>query len=109
MKTAEDRVAQTILDQIGVGSLMRLGTHDVHRFLDAVRFKIKVAKPGQTRARIMQVQIKLTPKDLYDLSIGFCDMNRKSKTYLDWYSLEDQHDLFAEDMVNIMRQLAIRA
>lgn len=44
----EDRVAQTILDQIGHASLMRLGAHDIDRMLDAVRFNIKIALPKQS-------------------------------------------------------------
>lgn len=103
-RTAEDRVAQTILDQIGVGSLMRLGAHKVERYLDAARFNIKIAMPGQTRARIMRVTIQLTAADLYDLSIGYLD-----KKSLDWVSMEDHQGIYVDTMVDIMRQLAIRA
>jgi len=102
--TIEDRVAQTILDQIGVPNLMRLGAHDVTRYLDAVRFKVRIAKPGQSRARIMQAQIALTPMDYYDVSIGMVE-----RPSFDWYSLVDHKGIDAEAMVSIMTELAARA
>ncbi|AAD17651.1 hypothetical protein TM4_86 [Mycobacterium phage TM4] len=99
--TAEDRVAQTILDQIGVGTLMRLGAHKVERYLDAVAFQVKLALPGQTRGRIMRCTIDLTAADLYNVKIGF--LQRKT---LDWVALENVEGVDVEGMVTIMRKHA---
>ncbi|ALF00520.1 hypothetical protein SEA_BOOSTSEASON_86 [Mycobacterium phage BoostSeason] len=99
--TAEDRVAQTILDQIGVPTLMRLGAHKVERYLDAVAFQVKLALPGQTRGRIMRATVDLTAADLYNVRIGF--LNKRS---LDWVALEHVDGIDAEGMVTIMRKHA---
>lgn len=97
--TAEDRVAQNILDQIGVPALMGLGAHNVTRYLDAVTFNAKIAKPGQTRARKMLVKITLNRgSDLYDFSIGCLEKK------LDWYSLYDLKGIDAETMVGLLWQ-----
>lgn len=57
----------------------------------------------------MRVTVQLQPSDLYDVSIGFCDMNRKSKTFLDWISLEDVKGIDAEQLFELMQRLAKRA
>lgn len=97
--TAEDRVAQNILDQLGVMTLMGVGAHEITRYLDAVTFYAKIAKPGQSRARKMMVKITLKSTDLYDLNIGFLDR----KTF-DWFSLEDHQGLYADQMVEVVRK-----
>lgn len=93
---AEDRVAQNILDQIGVPALMGLGAHDITRYVDAVTFKVRIPKPGQTRARIMKVDIILNRgSDLYDFSVGMIDKR-------DWYCLYDLKGIDAETMVGLL-------
>lgn len=95
---AEDRVAQTILDQIGVPALMGLGAHKIVRYLDAVVFQAKIAKPGQARARLMTVKIELDGgTDLYNLSVGMLE-----KRTFDWYSLYDLKGIDAETMVGLL-------
>ena len=98
----EDRVAQNILDQIGVPTLMGLGAHKISRYLDAVTFQVKIAKPGQSRARVMTVKIELDGgTDLYNMSVGL--MERRT---LDWYSLVDVQGIDAEQMVYTLRRYA---
>ncbi|WNM74165.1 hypothetical protein SEA_NERGAL_74 [Mycobacterium Phage Nergal] len=99
--TANDRVAQTILDQIGVPTLMRLGAHKVTRYLDAVTFNVKLAMPGQSRGRIMLAKVTLTPADTYNVSIGY--LQRKT---LDWVSLTDAEGVYVDSMVEIFRRHA---
>lgn len=81
-----------------------MGAHSIERWLDGVVFNVRVAKPGQSRARIMRWTIKLTPADLYDVSIGFLE-----RRTFDWYSLVDVEAVDYVGMVQIMRDLAVRA
>jgi hypothetical protein len=100
---ATTTVAQTIIDQIGRGNLMRLGAHNVTRYADAVTFNVKIAKPGQNRARIMLAKIVLTPADLYDVNVGLVERD------FSYYSLAAAEGIDAAGMVDMFTRLAIAA
>jgi hypothetical protein len=96
--------AQTIIEQIGRPALMRLGAHNVTRYTDAVTFNVKIAKPGQTRARIMLAKVIHTNADLYDVTVGLVERGS-----LEWFGLVNIEGADAAAMVDTMRRLAERA
>jgi hypothetical protein len=64
-------IASTIKSQIGVGTFMTLGAHQLARSGDDFIFAARIIPTGQSAARIMQVRVHLNPMDLYDIKVTF--------------------------------------
>lgn len=96
-------VASTIKAQIGIPSLMRVGASDfmcTSEQRGGLVFKAWIAPKGQSRARVMQVQVILTGADLYDVTVGY--LQARTYAWVEHYSIEG---VYADQLAEVIRRL----
>lgn len=93
------RVAEIIKRQIGIGPLMSVGAHQFAYTSDpeGLTFKARLCVEGQTKVRIMRVNVSLTPSDTYEVKVTFCDRGR--------YYSSVQENIYADMLPKVLLDL----
>jgi hypothetical protein len=98
------RIATVIRSQIGIGTFMTLGAHNLGYMTTeagnpAFVFTALIIPTGQQAPRKMIVSVEYQPSDLYGISVYYIDRHGERKTHF------ELDDVYAEDLNGILFKL----
>lgn len=93
------------LAQIGRMTLMSCGARNIVYSDEAGMVMFRVGPGGKT---VRKVIVKLLPSDTYAVEYGRMTMDPKSPKFAEWQVVEQETDVFAEELAATVRRLGDR-